>query len=198
MILGLTGGIACGKSTVASMLMQRGAILIDADVIAREVVEPGTYTLEELTKQFGSHILNSDGTINRKELGSIVFADESKRKVLNAIMHPSIRSEMKSRMERYELSEPDKLIVVDIPLLYESGLDNMFKEVMVVYVPEEVQLQRLMERDGYSHADAEARLQAQMPIEDKKKLSDVLIDNSGTLKATEAQVEAFWKGKYLE
>lgn len=198
MILGLTGGIACGKSTVADMLKHRGAIIIDADLIAREVVEPGAPALQKLVQQFGQDILSADGSLNRKALGSIVFTDEAKRKELNAILHPSIRQEIKSRMEQYELSEPDKLIVVDIPLLYESGLDSMFEEIMVVYVPREIQLKRLMLRDGFSISDAEARLQAQMSIEDKKNLSDVLIDNSGTLEATAAQIEAFWKGKHLE
>jgi dephospho-CoA kinase len=198
MILGLTGGIACGKSTVADMLKHRGAIIIDADLIAREVVEPGTPALQKLVQQFGNGILSSDGSLNRKALGNIVFADETKRKELNAILHPSIRQEIKSRMEQYELSEPDKLIIVDIPLLYESGLESMFEQIMVVYVPREIQLERLMKRDGYSLAEAEARLQAQMSIEDKKNLSDVLIDNSSTLEATEAQIDAFLKGKHLE
>jgi len=194
MFLGLTGGIACGKSTVADMLKARGAILIDADVIAREVVEPGQPALQQLAQHFGQEIILSDGRLDRKALGGIVFGDEAKRKELNNILHPSIRREIQSRMHKYAFSDPDKLIVVDIPLLYESGYDSMFEQIMVVYVPREIQLKRLMHRDGFTPSEAEARLNTQMPIEDKKNLADVLIDNSGNLDTTEAQIEAFWKG----
>lgn len=196
MNLGLTGGIACGKSTVAEMLDQRGAIIIDADVIAREVVEPDQPALKQLVQHFGTDILLPDGTLNRKKLGSIVFADENKRKQLNDILHPAIRAEMFSRMVQHEQAQPDKLVVVDVPLLYESGLEPMFEEVMVVYVPAEVQLERLMKRDGLDKTEAENRLRAQMPIEEKKRLGDIVIDNSGSLTDTEAQIEQFWKGKF--
>ncbi|TCZ75287.1 dephospho-CoA kinase [Paenibacillus albiflavus] len=194
MFLGLTGGIACGKSTVANMLKARGAILIDADVIAREVVEPGQPGLLQLVQHFGREIILPDGRLDRKALGGIVFGDEAKRKELNNILHPSIRKEIRNRMEKYAISDPDKLIVVDIPLLYESGYDSMFEQIMVVYVPREIQLKRLIHRDGFTQAEAEARLNTQVPIEDKKNLADVLIDNSGSLDTTEAQIEAFWKG----
>lgn len=198
MNIGLTGGIACGKSTVAEMLEKRGAIIIDADVIAREVVGPGKPALKQLVQHFGSEVLLPDGTLNRKKLGSIVFSDENKRKELNSILHPAIRAEMFSRMEHYEHAQPDKLVVVDVPLLYESGLSPMFEKVMVVYVPSEVQLERLMNRDGLNRLEAENRIRAQMPIEEKKRLADIVIDNSGSQEKTEAQIEQFWKGKFKQ
>lgn len=198
MNIGLTGGIACGKSTVAEMLEKRGAIIIDADVIAREVVEPGKTALKQLVQHFGSEVLLPDGTLNRKKLGSIVFSDENKREELNSILHPAIRAEMFSRMEHYEQAQPDKLVVVDVPLLYESGLSPMFEKVMVVYVPSEVQLERLMNRDGLNRLEAENRIRAQMPIEEKKRLADIVIDNSGSQEKTEAQIEQFWKGKFKQ
>jgi len=198
MIIGLTGGIACGKSTVADMLVRRGAMLIDADRIAREVVEPGTPALRQIAETFGESVLLPDGSLDRKKLGSLIFGDESKRLALNEIVHPAVRAEIKQRMERNEAIAPDKLSVVDIPLLYESKLYSMFEEVMVVYAPPAVQIERLMKRNDLSREEAEARLNAQMPIEEKRKLADIVIDNGGTIEETEAQVDVFWKGKNLK
>lgn len=197
MNMGLTGGIACGKSTVSAMLARRGAILIDADQLAREVVEPGTPALAEVARVFGSGVLNEEGGLNRKELGRIIFGSEEKRRALEAILHPPIRKLMVERMEENERLYPDKLVVVDVPLLYESELEDYFQEVLVVYVPPEVQLERLMERDGLSREDAEKRLKAQMPIEWKKELADRMIDNSGSLADTEELIDALWKSKRL-
>lgn len=197
MNIGLTGGIATGKSTVSRMLVKRGAILIDADVIAREVMEPGHPVLLEVRKRFGADIIHEDGTLNRKKLGEIVFSDPEERKALNEISHPAIRSEMKIRMAKHEAVQPDRLVVVDIPLLYESGLETMFEQVMVVYVPRELQLSRLMQRDGLTLEQAEARVRAQMDIERKKERADILIDNSLGLDKTESQIEEFWRNKGL-
>jgi dephospho-CoA kinase len=192
MNIGLTGGIACGKSTVAAMLVRRGANLIDADQIAREVVLPGTPTLARVVERFGQAILLPDGTLNRKRLGEIVFGNPSARKDLESILHPSIRAVMKERKERFEREQPDKLVVLDIPLLYESGLESLVDAVMVVYVPRNVQIERLIRRDGLTEKQAEERLQAQMPIEEKRKRADIVINNGGTLEETERQVDEFW------
>ncbi|GIP38220.1 dephospho-CoA kinase [Paenibacillus sp. J31TS4] len=195
MKIGLTGGIACGKSTVAEMLVERGAILIDADRIAREVVEPGTPLLQEVAAAFGQDVLHPDGSLNRKRLGEIVFADEAARKRLEGLLHPEIRATMRKRMEEAEKQQPDRLVIVDVPLLFESGLQAMFDEVLVVAVPPDKQLERLMARDGLTREQAELRLAAQMPIERKRELADAVIDNSGDRSDTERQVEAFVKEK---
>jgi dephospho-CoA kinase len=197
MNIGLTGGIASGKSTVSAMLVRRGAILVDADRIAREVVAPGSPTLAKVAEQFGQAVLLSDGSLNRKALGEIVFADTEARKQLEAVLHPSIRALMWERMEVSEKQHPDKLVVADVPLLYESGLEAMFKEVMLVYVPRELQLIRLVSRDGLTPEQAEQRLAAQMSIEVKKERADIVIDNRGTLEETEHLVSEFWSWKGL-
>lgn len=192
MIIGLTGGIASGKSTVSALLVNKGARLIDADVIAREVMLPGHEVLAAAVKQFGEEILFPDGTLNRAKLGAIVFNDPAALQALNNLTHPAIRQEIKDRMLNMEQEEPERLIIVDIPLLFESGLDNMFKEIVVVYVPREVQISRLMERNRLSLEEAEARLNAQMDIELKRNKADYIIDNSGDLAHTEQQVAVFW------
>lgn len=192
MNIGLTGGIACGKSTVAAMLAQRGAIVIDADRIAREVVLPGMPALAAIAERFGPEVLAPDGALDRKRLGAIVFGDEAARRDLEGLLHPPIRALMRERKERFEREAPDKLVVLDIPLLYESKLESMVSRVMVVYCPREVQLERLMQRDKLTPGQAEARLSAQLPIEDKRRLADIVIDNSGSIEQTERQVDAFW------
>ncbi|WP_027087955.1 dephospho-CoA kinase [Cohnella panacarvi] len=189
MNIGLTGGIATGKSTVANLLAERGAYVIDLDLIAREVVEPGQPALARVAERFGQAVLREDGTLDRKKLGSIVFADEAQRRALEEILHPAIRAVMKERMDMRERSHPDQLVVVDVPLLFESKLESYFEQIMLVYVPREEQLKRLMNRDGLSEEDAERRLAAQMSIEDKKALADIVIDNSSDLAHTEAQID---------
>ncbi|WP_147803418.1 dephospho-CoA kinase [Alkalicoccus halolimnae] len=188
MKLGLTGSIATGKSTVTGMFRDRGYPVIDADIISREVVEPGKPALEEIVEYFGKSVLYEDGTLNRKKLGDIVFEHPEEREKLNSIVHPAVRLEMKSRAEEAE-REGEKLIVLDIPLLIENDLYYLIDEVLVVYVPEEVQKQRLMERNGYSEEEASRRISSQLSIEKKRKEADFLIDNSGTLDDTERQVE---------
>jgi dephospho-CoA kinase len=195
LIIGLTGGIASGKSTVSSLLLELGAALVDADRIAREVVLPGEPTLEEVVSAFGQAIIAEDGSLHRKKLGEIVFADPQLRKKLESILHPAIRARMKEQMLRLEMENPKRLVVVDIPLMYESGLQDWFEEILLVYVPVEVQLQRLMSRDGLSKAEAQSRLAAQWSIEDKRELATVIIDNSGTLEETKRQVQAYYRGK---
>ncbi|TDG00861.1 dephospho-CoA kinase [Paenibacillus piri] len=197
MNIGLTGGIACGKSTVSGMLVQHGALLVDADRIAREVVEPGSPALALIVERFGGDMLNGDGTLNRKKLGETVFGNPEALQDLQSITHPSIRALMRERVKQYERQHPDKLVVADIPLLFESGLQEQYDEVMVVYVPRHVQLDRLIWRDGLSVEQAEQRLLAQMDIEQKKELADIVIDNEGTLEHTESQVEQFLRERGL-
>ncbi|MEK3766983.1 dephospho-CoA kinase [Paenibacillus sp. FSL R7-0048] len=192
MIIGLTGGIASGKSTVSALLVNKGARLVDADVIAREVMLPGHEVLAAAAKQFGKEILFTDGTLNRAKLGEIVFQDPVALQTLNNLTHPAIRQEIKDRMYSMEQEEPKRLIIVDIPLLFESGLETLFHEIVVVYVPRDMQIARLMERNRLSLEEAEARLNAQMDIEQKRNKADYIIDNSGDLAYTEQQVAVFW------
>ncbi|NMO95474.1 dephospho-CoA kinase [Paenibacillus lemnae] len=192
MNIGLTGGIATGKSTVSSMFLRKGALLVDADVIAREVMLPGHPVLAEVAAHFGSGILLPDGHLDRKRLGEIVFNEPQERLVLNGITHPAIRGEIKRQIEEHEQKSPDRLIVVDIPLLFESNLQALYDQTVLVYVPRTLQLDRLMKRDGLSLEQAESRVNSQMDIEEKKKLADVVIDNSGSLDDSQSQVDKLW------
>ncbi|GGD52753.1 dephospho-CoA kinase [Paenibacillus nasutitermitis] len=192
MIVGLTGGIACGKSTVSAMLAQRGAEIVDADQVAREVVLPGEPALAQITELFGQAILNEDGTMNRGELGRLVFGNREKLDQLEGILHPAIRSRMWERMNASEQKNPGGLIVADIPLLYETGQALLYKKVIVVYIPRELQAERLMARNGFTMEQAEQRISLQMDIEEKKKHADYVIDNSGSLENTETQIEQLW------
>jgi len=193
MNIGLTGGIATGKSTVAGLLARKGAHLIDLDQVAREVTAPGQPALAQIAKQFGQAVIQQDGSLDRKKLGEIVFADPVKRKQLEAITHPAIREVMHARMDDYKRRFPDGLTVVEVPLLYESGLSSHFDRVVVVYIPREEQLQRLMQRDKLSLEQAEKRLAAQIDIEEKKRMADYTIDNRGSLKQTSEQVDRLWQ-----
>jgi dephospho-CoA kinase len=188
MVIGLTGGIACGKSTVSRMLAERAARIIDADVIAREVVRPGKEAWSLIVERFGRDILLASNEIDRVKLGTIVFSDEQARLDLNAIVHPAVRQRMRELTQEAQ-EEGIALIVLDIPLLYESKLTHMVEKVVVVYCSPEQQLTRLMERNGFTEEEAKQRISAQMSVEEKKKRADYVIDNSGTLKETEAQVD---------
>jgi len=194
LIIGLTGGIACGKSTVAAMLAERGAFVVDADRIAREVVMPGEPALAEIAVVFGQAVIRDDGTLDRRKLGEIVFADPEKRKRLEAITHPAIRERMWSRIRRVKADEPGRIVVADVPLLYETGQQGLYDGVVVVYAPREVQIRRLMARNPeLTEAQALERINAQMDIERKKELADWIIDNGGSLESTGRQVEALWR-----
>lgn len=190
MRLGLTGGIACGKSTVLAMFAKRGIPTVDADVLARRVVEPGEPAWREIVERFGADLLLPDGRIDRKRLGALVFSDEAARRDLNRIVHPRVRAAMWREVEEIE-RRGAKLVVCDVPLLFESGLEDRFDAVMVVYVPPEEQLRRLMARNGLTREEALARIRAQMPIEEKRRRADYVIDNSGSLADTERQVDTF-------
>lgn len=188
MIIGLTGSIATGKSTVAKMFKDLGIPVIDADKIAREVVEPGEEAYEQIIQQFGTNILFSDGTLDRKKLGSIVFQNEEKRETLNQIVHPAIQKKMDAYKNNY-LQQGFKTIVLDIPLLFEGKRDrNEFDKILLVAVSEDIQLARLLERDKMGEEDARNRINSQMPIKEKIPLADAVIYNNGTLNETKEQL----------
>ncbi|MBM7687670.1 dephospho-CoA kinase [Enterococcus ureilyticus] len=189
LILGLTGGIATGKSTVVNVFKNLGFPIVDADIIAREVVEPGSIGLAEIVSVFGTNIINSDGSLNRKKLGVLIFSDAQKRKILNKILSPFIKERILAEIE----SKKDKasLIIVDIPLLYEGGYDKFVDQVAVVYIPEKLQLLRLMKRDHLSENEALQRIQSQLSIEEKKKNADIVFDNQENIEKTKKLIEAW-------
>ncbi|AVK83930.1 dephospho-CoA kinase [Lysinibacillus sp. B2A1] len=188
MIIGLTGSIASGKSTVAKMITALGLPIVDADIVARDVVEPGAETLTLIAEQFGQDILLEDGTLNRVKLGDIIFQEPSKRKILNDIMHPAIRQEMLRQRDAY-IEAGNKHVVMDIPLLFESKLQHYVERIIVVSVSEEVQLRRLMKRNNLSKEDALARMHSQLPMSVKEKGADAVIYNNENLGQTEEQLK---------
>ena len=188
MIIGLTGSIASGKSTVANMLKENGLPIVDADVVARQVVEPGTPTLQKIAEAFGAEALTEDGAMNRQKIGSIIFHDEEKRKLLNSIIHPAIRQEMLRQRDEY-LENGAKTVIMDIPLLFESQLQHFVEKILVVSVSEETQLKRLMERNQLAKEDAKARIASQLPLSVKEQGADAVINNDGTIEETAKQLE---------
>lgn len=186
-VFGITGGIATGKSTVSGMIEKLGFTVIDADQIAHQVMEPGQEAYEKVVEHFGDNILLDDGRIDRKKLGAIVFHDEKKRQLLNSLVHPAVRKEMYSLMEAAK-KRGEKAVFLDIPLLYENGLEHLVEKVIVVYTDEGTQLERLMARNHLTREDALARIRSQMPIEEKKNRADEVIDNRGSLEKTREQL----------
>ena len=193
LIVGLTGGIASGKSTVAEMLATAGAHIVDADKMAREAVEPGKPAYYEICTQFGAKILQSDGTIDRALLGSIVFGNETLRRRLEAIIHPWVKTYMENHIQAIIAQFPQAVVVKDIPLLLEGGGDESLSEIIVVYVPEAVQVDRLMRRNALTREQALLRIRSQMSIEEKKRLATILIDNSGDLEKTRQRTMAVYE-----
>ncbi|UGB29763.1 dephospho-CoA kinase [Metabacillus sp. B2-18] len=191
-VIGLTGGIASGKSTVSNMLKNLGIRVVDADQISREVVELGKPAYQQILSVFGDEILHQDKTINREKLGAIIFGDHSKREQLNKIVHPAVRKEMLNGVEE-EKAKNSKAVVLDIPLLFESKLTHMVDKTILVYVDEKTQLKRLMERNGYTEKEAKMRIESQLPLHMKKDLSDEIIDNNGTIEQTEKQLHEILK-----
>lgn len=191
-IIGLTGGIASGKSTVARILERLGAVVVDADQVSREAVVPGTPAHEQIVEEFGRAILNPDGTINRGALGRIVFADPSRRRDLEMITHPAIGQLADQKLA--ELKEAGTPVVFYMaPLLIEAGAASRVGEIWVVYVDRETQIARLMSRDGISRQEAEQRIAAQMPMEEKRAYGKVVIDNRGGHEEAERQVQDVWE-----
>ena len=191
-LIGLTGGIGSGKSTAADLLAERGAVLVDSDVVAREVVEPGTDGLAAVVERFGAGVLRDDGTLDRPALGALVFGDDAARADLNAILHPRIRARAGELRAAALASDPDAVVIDVIPLLVESGQADRFDEVIVVDVPVEVQVERVMERNGLSRAEVEARIDAQASREERLAVATHVVDNAGSLTDMECQVDALW------
>jgi dephospho-CoA kinase len=185
--IGLTGGIGAGKSTVATRLRELGATIIDADQLAREVVEPGTPGLAAVIEAFGPSVLLADGRLDRPALGRIIFSDDEQRARLNGILHPLI-----GRLSQEQAEAGGSVVVHDIPLLVESRGTAGFDLVIVVHAPEEERLRRLLEDRGMNRDDALARIRAQASDEERRAAADVWIDNSGSREATIAQVDAAW------
>jgi len=190
-VIGLTGGIASGKSTVAKILERMGAVVIDADALSREVVTPGEAAYEAILAEFGERIVNPDRTINRSALGEIVFADPGARNRLERITHPAIgRRADQNLAELRRQGVP--LVFYMAPLLIESGASARVDEIWIIYADPATQLHRLVERDGMSRDRALQRIAAQMPMDEKKKYGRVVIDNRGSLEETEQQVREIW------
>jgi len=191
--VGLTGSIAVGKSFVLGVLAELGCRTLDADRVAREVVQAGTPGLNAVTQAFGDEILNSDRSLDRARLGEIVFQDESKRLQLNSILHPFIIARQDEILREWEHETPDAIAVIDAALMIESGGYRRLDKLIVVHCRPEVQLERLINRDGLSPEEALRRINAQMPQEEKKKYADNLIDTSEGFESARAQTEAVWR-----
>ncbi|MDR6436435.1 dephospho-CoA kinase [Paenarthrobacter nicotinovorans] len=192
--IGLTGGIASGKSLVAARLQKLGALLIDADLIARQVVEPGTAGLDRITAAFGPGILDAEGRLDRPKLGSVVFRDPAQRELLNSIVHPLVREKAAAMMAG---AGPTDIVVQDIPLLVETGQGSNFHLVVVVDAPEEVRLQRMVDFRAMTAEDAQARMAAQATTAERNAAADVVLANAGAREELLAQVDALWTGRLV-
>ena len=190
LLVGLTGGIGSGKSTVARMLEERGAVVFDADLLAREAVEPGTPGHTAVIERFGADVLAPGGELDREALASIVFADPSARRDLEEIVHPEVRRLFADGSEAYR--DTDRIVVFSAPLLVESGMHTAFEILVVISATVATQIERLMWQRGMSEAAIRARIDAQAPLEDKAAVADFLVDNGGTLAELESQVERLW------
>lgn len=190
-IIGLTGGIATGKSAVAGFFEERGAAVIDADMLAREVVLPGSKTLQKIVAFFGDDMLQPDGSLDRKRLGGLIFADSDKRRQLEGIIHPEIKRLSEERIARLA-AQGHRVIFYMAPLLIESGAVSRVDEIWVVTVRPDVQRERLMQRDGIGPEDAERIIASQMPLHEKAQLGRVVIDNSGTWEQTRQLLTDIW------
>ncbi len=186
LLVGLTGGLATGKSTVSDILRALGCVVLDADLLAREVVQPGQPALAAIAREFGPEVLHPDGTLDRKRLGAVVFADPARRKRLEAITHPAIRDRYRARLAELEGQGFEGLVVWDAPVMIESGGYRDVDRLIVVITDEATQRARAMARDG-DRADAERKIASQMPLADKARLADHVVDNSGDRAATEAR-----------
>jgi dephospho-CoA kinase len=190
-VIGLTGGIASGKSSVARFFQDRGALVIDADLLAREAVEPGSRGLAEVAAAFGAGVLSPDGSLDRKRLGELVFSDSARRSQLEGILHPEIRRLAEERIA-CAAGAGRRVVFYMAPLLLEAGATDRVNEVWVVTVRPEVQLERLMLRDGISRDQAQRMVDSQMPLAEKEKYGRIVIDNSGTPEETGRQLAEIW------
>lgn len=187
-LIGLTGGIASGKSTTSNYLKDKGYIVLDADVYAKKIMEPGQVAYENIVNYFGPEIVNEDRTINRKALGNLVFNNKDKLKQLNQFTHPEVKRLMREDQEKYL---PENHVFLDIPLLFENNRHEMCDFVITVYVTYDNQLERLMTRNGFSEEEAKSRIASQMNLDEKKRRSDVVFDNNTTKEALYQQIDGF-------
>jgi dephospho-CoA kinase len=193
LVIGVTGGIATGKSTVTGILVELGATLFDCDKISRKILEPGKPAWEDIVSLFGKDILLEDETINRKKLGNIVFNDSNKRRQLEEIQHIRILAEIARLVEEHVSHNPNAIILVDVPLLIEVNWQAAFRKVLIVYITADEQINRLMERDNIDQETAMKIIRSQMGIEEKRDYGDFIIDNTGSLEETRKEVTEFWK-----
>lgn len=191
-LIGLTGGIASGKSVVGTRLKELGAVHIDADVLAREVVEPGTPALDDIRREFGPAVIGADGRLDRAALGAIVFADPDRRRTLEQITHPAVRQEATRRMTDAAASDPAAIVVYDVPLLVEAGPPHRYDTIVVTHASREERMRRLVDIRGMDPDEAERRIAAQATDEERRAVADVVIETGGTIEETVAQVDAFW------
>ncbi len=188
----LTGGIASGKSTVARMFQELGAYVIDADVVARQVVEPGQPAWKEIVEHFGEDILREHSQINRKKLGAIIFQQPEERRTLNQITHPRVIERIDREIEEVHRQQPQRLILVDVPLLIEADMQHDYNTILVVYVPKLVQLSRLMERDKITEKEAFKKIHSQMPLDEKVQYATHVVRNHESLDNTREQVREIY------
>ncbi|KAK7069315.1 hypothetical protein SK128_010248 [Halocaridina rubra] len=192
-IVGLTGGIATGKSTVSAMIKDFGIPIVDADLIAKQIVETGKNCWKKIREEFGDEVVLDSGELDREKLGSIVFSNAEKRRAINKITHPEIYAEIRRQVFRHFLNG-EQFVVLDLPLLYESNkVTSYLYKTIVVSCDDELQLERLMSRNKYTEKEAIARIEAQMPLENKCSMADIVVENSGTLENTRKQVEGIIK-----
>jgi dephospho-CoA kinase len=194
-LIGLTGGIASGKSTVGRRLVELGAVLVDADVLAREVVEPGTPGLADIAALFGPAVITPDGALDRPALGAIIFSDPQKREQLNAITHPAIWKRAQKLFDAAIAADPNAVIVYDVPLLAEAAVNRpmKFDVIVVVQADAATRIERMVSLRGMSRDEAESRIRSQIPDDERLAMADVVIDSNGALDQTIDQVDAFWK-----
>jgi dephospho-CoA kinase len=191
LLVGLTGGIGTGKSTVARMLEKRGAVVFDADVLARQAVAPGTPGFDQVIERFGPNVLAPGGGLDREALASIVFSDPAARRDLEGIVHPEVRRMFAEGCEEYR--DSDRVVVFSAPLLVETGMHTAFDLLIVVSAPVATQIERLMRDRGMAERDVRARIAAQLPLEAKAEVADILVDNEGTLENLEGRVDRVWR-----
>lgn len=192
-LIGLTGGIASGKSLVSARLAELGAVVIDADLLAREVVEPGTPALDAIAAEFGSAVIDGSGSLDRAALGAVVFADPSRLEILNGITHPAVKALTRQRIADAAAADPRAVVVYDVPLLVEASVANDFDLVVVVEAGESERIRRMVEDRGMAREEAERRLRSQAGDGARRAVADVVIDNSGSVSDTLEQVDALWR-----
>ena len=195
-VIGLTGGFKTGKSTVTRMLLELGAeVIIDADKLARKALKPDSTTYKKIIKEFGEKFLDDEGRINRRKLAKLVFSNEEKLNLLNSIIHPYVIDKVKEKIYRTKQSSPNAIIIVDAPLLYEAGMQNMMDKIIVVSATKNKQIQRARQTTSLSEYEVKRRIENQLPLTEKEELADIVIENNGTLEDTKSQVKKMWESE---